>query len=63
MAALAVIVPNDAGATAVMPVVLAAARGISRALGAPDLGTTPGPEWLMGRQCDGRVTADGSWPA
>jgi hypothetical protein len=33
MAALAVIVPNDASAQAVVPVVRTAARGISRALG------------------------------
>ncbi|MEV0403154.1 IclR family transcriptional regulator [Actinoallomurus sp. NPDC050550] len=36
VAALAVIVPNEAGATAVVPVVRTAARGVSRALGAPD---------------------------
>ncbi|MFI1030455.1 IclR family transcriptional regulator [Streptomyces sp. NPDC020951] len=36
VAALAVIVPDEAGATSVVPVVRTAARGISRALGAPD---------------------------
>lgn len=36
VAALAVIVPNEAGATSVVPVVRTAARGVSRALGAPD---------------------------
>lgn len=35
VAALSVIVPNDAGAQAVVPVVRTAARGVSRALGAP----------------------------
>ncbi|MGV9455352.1 IclR family transcriptional regulator [Streptomyces sp. NPDC003635] len=39
VAALSVIVPNDAGAQAVVPVVRTAARGVSRALGAP---TGPG---------------------
>ncbi|MFD7711082.1 IclR family transcriptional regulator [Streptomyces sp. NPDC059786] len=34
VAALAVIVPNEAGATSVVPVVRTAARGVSRALGA-----------------------------
>ncbi|MEU5110967.1 IclR family transcriptional regulator [Streptomyces longwoodensis] len=35
VAALSVIVPNDAGAQAVVPVVRTAARGVSRVLGAP----------------------------
>ncbi|MFR0355178.1 IclR family transcriptional regulator [Streptomyces sediminimaris] len=35
VAALSVIVPNDPGAQAVVPVVRTAARGVSRALGAP----------------------------
>ncbi|MGW0817249.1 IclR family transcriptional regulator [Streptomyces viridiviolaceus] len=35
VAALSVIVPNDEGAQAVVPVVRMAARGVSRALGAP----------------------------
>ncbi|MGW2517555.1 IclR family transcriptional regulator [Streptomyces sp. NPDC001617] len=35
LAALSVIVPNDAGAQAVVPVVRTAARGVARALGAP----------------------------
>lgn len=35
VAALSVIVPNDAGAQEVVPVVRTAARGVSRALGAP----------------------------
>lgn len=35
VAALAVIVPNEAGAASVVPVVRTAARGVSRALGAP----------------------------
>ncbi|MEU0840825.1 IclR family transcriptional regulator [Streptomyces sp. NPDC005962] len=35
VAALAVIVPNEAGAASVAPVVRTAARGVSRALGAP----------------------------
>jgi len=35
VAALSVIVPNDAAAQAVVPVVRTAARGVSRALGAP----------------------------
>lgn len=38
VAALAVIVPNEPGATSVVPVVRTAARGLSRALGAPDAG-------------------------
>ncbi|MGY0064277.1 IclR family transcriptional regulator [Streptomyces sp. LZ34] len=36
VAALAVIVPNEARSTSVVPVVRTAARGVSRALGAPD---------------------------
>ncbi|MGW5634962.1 IclR family transcriptional regulator [Streptomyces sp. NPDC003832] len=36
VAALSVIVPNEAGAQAVVPVVRMAARGVSRALGAPN---------------------------
>jgi DNA-binding IclR family transcriptional regulator len=36
VAALAVIVPNDAGAGSIVPVVRTAARGVSRALGAPN---------------------------
>ncbi|CAM5265197.1 HTH-type transcriptional regulator XynR [Streptomyces tendae] len=36
VAALSVIVPNDAGAQAVVPVVRTAARGVSRALGVPN---------------------------
>ncbi|MGW3464047.1 hypothetical protein ACWDE9_32625 [Streptomyces olivaceoviridis] len=35
VAALSVIVPNDAGAQAVVPVLRMAARGVSRTLGAP----------------------------
>lgn len=42
MAALAVIVPNEAGATSVVPVVRTAARGISRALAARDAHGLPG---------------------
>ncbi|MCX4409933.1 MULTISPECIES: IclR family transcriptional regulator [unclassified Streptomyces] len=41
VAALAVIVPNEAGAMSVVPVVRTAARGVSRALGAPDAPTHP----------------------
>ncbi|MGW2330292.1 IclR family transcriptional regulator [Streptomyces sp. NPDC001700] len=42
VAALAVIVPNEAGATSVVPVVRTAARGISRTLGAPGGRATAG---------------------
>lgn len=42
MAALAVIVPNEAGATSVVPVVRTAARGISRALAARGAHGLPG---------------------
>ncbi|MFF3501673.1 IclR family transcriptional regulator [Streptomyces sp. NPDC003247] len=42
VAALSVIVPNDAGAQAVVPVVRMAARGVSRALGAPAAREAPG---------------------
>ncbi|MBQ1097976.1 hypothetical protein KBY55_18265 [Streptomyces sp. b94] len=38
VAALSALVPNDAGAQAVLPVVRTAARGVSRALGAPTVG-------------------------
>ncbi|WP_405475658.1 IclR family transcriptional regulator [Streptomyces sp. NBC_00009] len=38
LATLSVIVPNETGATSVVPVVRTAARGISRALGAPTSG-------------------------
>ena len=51
VAALAVIVPNEAGAASVVPVVRTAARGVSRALGAPDASGRPGAapvsRWLM----------------
>ncbi|NGO09930.1 IclR family transcriptional regulator, partial [Streptomyces sp. HC44] len=53
VAALAVIVPNDAGASSVVPVVRTAARGVSRALGVPD---TPGRR-DPGDTRDGSATA------
>ncbi|MEH0639563.1 IclR family transcriptional regulator [Streptomyces bottropensis] len=55
VAALAVIVPNEAGASSVVPVVRAAARGISRALGAPDAPRWGGRE--PGDSPDGGATA------
>ncbi|MCX5054491.1 MULTISPECIES: IclR family transcriptional regulator [unclassified Streptomyces] len=54
VAALAVIVPNEAGATSVVPVVRTAARGVSRALGAPD---TPGRRREPSDAGDGSATA------
>lgn len=54
VAALAVIVPNEAGATSVVPVVRTAARGVSRALGAPD---APGRRREPGDPHDGSATA------
>ena len=54
VAALAVIVPNEAGATSVVPVVRAAARGISRALEAPD---APGRHGAQGDSRDGSAAA------
>ncbi|MDW6057349.1 IclR family transcriptional regulator [Streptomyces sp. FXJ1.4098] len=51
VAALAVIVPNEAGASSVVPVVRTAARGVSRTLGAP--GTS-------GQRRDQRGSCDGS---
>ena len=54
VAALAVIVPNKAGASSVVPVVRTAARSVSRALGAPD---APGRRREPGDPRDGRATA------
>lgn len=53
VAALAVIVPNEAGASSVVPVVRTAARGVSRALGAPDAPRRRDP----GDTRDGSATA------
>jgi hypothetical protein len=54
VAALAVIVPHESGASSVVPVVRTAAPGISRALGAPDA-----PRWgrEAGDSPHGRATA------
>jgi len=54
VAALAVIVPNEAGASSVVTVVRTAARGVSRALGAPD---APGRGREPGDPRDGSATA------
>ncbi|WP_406432316.1 IclR family transcriptional regulator [Streptomyces sp. NBC_00631] len=54
VAALAVIVPNEPRAAAVVPVVRSAARGVSRALCAPG---TPALYAEPGDPCDGSATA------
>ncbi|MCX4706613.1 IclR family transcriptional regulator [Streptomyces sp. NBC_01352] len=54
VAALAVIVPNESGASSVVPVVRTAARGVSRALGAPD---APGRGRAPGDSGGGRAAA------
>jgi DNA-binding IclR family transcriptional regulator len=55
VAALAVIVPNEAGASSVVAVVRTAARGLSRALGAPE--ATAGQRRDPGGSHDGSATA------
>ncbi|WP_280890832.1 hypothetical protein [Streptomyces sp. LBL] len=64
VAAPAVIVPNEAGASSVVPVVRTAASGVSRALGAPATGTgrprePGGPRTAARRPYEGHDT--GYW--